>query len=76
MKNILFKLNIWWQIKRGYLDKDLTPLKCPYCKYKKFKKVESFTDDICGFYQEVEFILNCEKCNKEVGHWAYGSWIL
>lgn len=76
MKEILFKLSIWWQIKRGYIDKDLTPLKCHNCKCKKFKKTESFSDDINGFYHEVEFILTCENCNKQVGHWSYGSWLL
>lgn len=76
IKYLLFKLSIKWQMIRGYIGKDLEPKKCPYCKHKKFKKGESYSEDIWGFNHEVEFVIYCEKCGKQVGHYAYGSWVL
>lgn len=75
-REIFFKLSIWKDIIFGYINKDLSPKKCRNCKCKKFKKGETWNDDICGYYREVEFLLYCEKCGKEVGHWSYGSWML
>ena len=76
IKALLFRIKLKWQMIRGYIDKDLAPKKCPYCKHKQFEKAVWFTEDIWGSQQEVEFILNCKNCGKQVGHYAYGSWFL
>lgn len=73
MKILLFKICVWWQIKRGYIDKDFAPKKCPICKSKELETYEVFRHDQ-GFIEE--YWVRCKKCKKRLGVWAYGSWYL
>ena len=69
--NWQFKL---YHLKRrllGYIERDGTPKKCPYCKSKELETYEEFIHDQ-GFIEE--YWVRCKKCKKQVGIWAYGSW--
>lgn len=74
---IQMRLSVWWQIKRGYIDKDLTPLKCPYCKSHN---IETCNEQIGGWNIPdgclTEYDARCKDCDEIIGHWAYGSWML
>lgn len=51
-------------IRKGYIDKDLTPLKCPHCNSKELKRGEEWY----GPLGVEEYIVLCSKCDKQVGH--------
>jgi len=59
-------------IKAGYLNPDLSPIKC-YCGCKKFKAVNEYrvTESVVG-----EYDLECTKCKRIAAHWAYGNFVL
>lgn len=58
------------QIKDGYLDEHLQPLKCIYCENEVFEHINCIYDER-GI---IELDSQCYSCKKVVGHWAYGSW--
>ena len=53
----------------GYILEDGTPIKCS-CACQDFKQVREYYEE----YYLVEYQLQCTRCNKIVGHWAYGCW--
>lgn len=59
-------------IRKGYLAKDLEPLKCTKCKCTEFKRDQEWY----GPTGVEEFTLQCTNCGEHVGHWSYGSWLL
>lgn len=73
MRKFLFRLCLWWQIKRGFIDKNYAPIKCPFCKCKEIETYETFIHDQ-GFIEE--YWVRCKNCKKHLGVWAYGSWSL
>lgn len=70
--NWRFKRYIKKQIRKGYLDKDLAPLKCPFCDYEDLETYESIYEN----HMTIETWVRCKKCQKHVGTWAYGGWVL
>lgn len=69
-----FERDINKQIKKGYLGKDLEPLKCPFCDCEKIETYETFYSD--GNYILEEYWVRCAECKKHVGTWSYGGWSL
>ncbi len=59
-------------IKLGYIDENLTPLKCLNCNSKNFKN-KTIVQDEHGI---MEYDVICVDCKNIVGHWAYGNWML
>lgn len=68
-----FKRYINKQIKDGYIDKNLAPLKCPFCNSIELESYDFYRHDQ-GFIEE--YSVRCKHCQKDVGHWAYGGWSL
>lgn len=64
-----------WQIQKGYIKEDGTPLKCK-CGCRKFKRGKEYYDEIWGGYYVVEYAELCKSCGRTVGYWAYGNWEL
>lgn len=60
-------------IENGYLKEDLSPLKCFNCNGKNFS--DNIKDTIEGFGAcEIEVV--CNDCEKQVGYWSYGHWLI
>ena len=59
------------KIERGLINEKLEPIKCE-CGSVEF--TDKTTDKID--YLEVEKDRFCKKCNKLVGYWSYGHWLL
>ena len=53
----------------GFIAEDGTPIKCS-CGCTDFERVKEYYDT----HSLVEYQLQCARCNKIVGHWAYGYW--
>lgn len=67
----IVKLSRSYKISKGYEDPDGTPLICFNCDNKEFINTDEYYED----YMLVEFTLECKKCHKKLGHWAYGEWL-
>jgi len=59
-------------IKEGFIKEDGTPLKCLYCEGNDFERRNEY---YCPYGIE-EYEVWCVKCNKKVGHWAFGTWVI
>lgn len=59
------------QVNDGFISENGTPLKC-FCGCNSFKRIKEYY----GAFGIEEYSLQCEKCKKIVGHWAYGNWQL
>lgn len=70
MENI--KEHINELIKDDYLNHDLSPKKCYNCDSNNFK--ENIISKTETYIEEYKVI--CKNCQTEVGHWAYGHWII
>ena len=57
---------------KGYILKDRTPIKCPYCKSTKLEDCNVYRME----YVVLEYDTKCAKCGKVLGHWNYGHWDL
>ena len=57
---------------KGYILKDCTPIKCPYCKSSVLEdcNVNSMGHII------LEYDTRCGECGKILGHCNYGHWDL
>lgn len=66
-----FTTYIKLQIGAGYVDKNGAPLVCPHCHSKKQKHVvrDMVNSETC------ELEVFCYNCHKNIGYWAYGSWM-
>ena len=67
-----FKRYIKKQIKDGYINEDLAPLKCPFCDCKKLEEYQTFYEN----HMPIEKWIRCTNCKKDVGIWSYGGWSL
>lgn len=57
-------------IKDGYIDKDLSPLKCGSCNSRNLDEtIRSCINDISC---EAEIV--CVDCGETCGYWAYGGY--
>lgn len=72
MDSIKTILHLKYMKSKGYILKDGTPIKCPYCKSSV---LEDFNVDIME-YIVLEYDTRCAKCGKILGHWSYGHWNL
>lgn len=68
---LVFKFNIWRDIKLGFTAPDGQPLKCFKCKSKEMEEYGQYYMD--GGYTE-EYSIRCRACGQKLGHWAYGYW--
>jgi hypothetical protein len=69
-KEMDFEEYIEQQIKDGYINERLEPLKCPMCESDNLRtNNEEFENG--GI---IEYDSECGDCGHKVGHWAYGSW--
>lgn len=57
---------------RGYILKDRTPIKCPYCKSTSLEDCNVDRME----YIVSEYDTRCKNCGKVLGHWNYGHWDL
>lgn len=57
---------------RGYILKDRTPIKCPYCKSTSLEDCNVDRME----YIVLEYDTRCKNCDKVLGHWSYGNWDL
>lgn len=58
------------QIKEGYINEELAPLKCQFCDSADLEEVEHIGEE--GRIDE--FKVKCCSCSKIVGSWSYGQW--
>ncbi len=65
-------LHLKYMESKGYILKDGTPIKCPYCKSSVLVdcNVNSMEHIV------LEYDTRCGKCSKVLGHWSYGHWNL
>lgn len=72
IENIKINMCLKYMQLRGYILKNGTPIKCPYCK-------SSVLED-CNVdrmeYVVLEYDTRCAKCGKVLGHWNLGHWDL
>lgn len=61
---------IWRDIKKGYIDKDGTPLKCFKCESKELEEYGQYYEE----HYCIEYGVKCKDCGQKLGYWAYGSW--
>lgn len=62
-----------WECKAGYISSTNEPLVCYNCNHTKFK--EKITDTLDG-HTVMEKELYCLNCEKLVGYWSYGNWMI
>lgn len=63
-------------IKNGYWsEKDLEPIKCEYCDSKNLEDTNFLVEEL-GTHCVTEFKRVCKDCEKEVGYWSYGQWMI
>lgn len=70
---LIYKLQDWLAIKRGYIDSDHEPLKCP-CGCIDLEECNQ--DYLNQGYRGtiLEYDCRCKQCGRVLGHWAYGYW--
>ncbi len=77
LRHFCLVLSVKWLLFRGYLGKDLEPLKCPFCGSFNIKHCNH---EIGGYNIPdgciTEYDAKCMNCEEIIGHWAYGSWDL
>lgn len=71
--NIKYRIHDWILMKRGYIANDYEPLKCT-CGCDELDDCnEDYLDT--GYRSTIlEYDCRCTKCEKIIGHWAYGHW--
>ncbi|MBL4898687.1 MAG: hypothetical protein JKX76_03450 [Colwellia sp.] len=58
------------QLEKGFIGKDLEPIKCFECGHEIFKDTIKSID--AGHMSEMQ--RDCDKCGQQNGYWAYGNW--
>lgn len=59
-------------VRKGYIENDLTPIKCHFCNSEHLKDSNRISLD--GWRDTLEYDRECLECEKVVGHWSYGHW--
>lgn len=61
---------IWLDVKRGYIAKDGTPLKCYKCNSTNLENYNKYYEE----HWCIEYSVKCKEYGTKLGHWAYGNW--
>lgn len=72
IENIIVNIYLKYMQLRGYILKDRTPIKCPYCKSTLLEDCNVDRME----YIVLEYDTRCKNCGKILGRWSYGHWDL